>query len=672
MSFNERVLQEALDENNPLIERMHFLGIYSNNMDEFYRVRAAYVRRMIALGKRSVLGFKGTPKQLFEEIMSVVIKQQKKFQVAYNKILKELEKENIHHINEKELSEKQVEELREYFKLKLKHAIVPIMLNKKTPFPRLKDTGIYLAVNMEWDKKQKKRYALIQIPNEFPRFYRMTEEDSEYIILIDDIIRLNLDLIFSIFTYDKVEAFTFKFTRDAELDLDDDISVSFMEKISKSIKKRKIGEPVRFVYDKEMPKDLLDYLLKELNLEYGVNTIPGGKYHNFKDFMSFPDFGRKEFVFPKRIPNVHPELDGKRSLIKEIIRKDVMIHFPYQRFDYIVDLLRESAIDPKVTAIRINVYRVAKQSQIMNALMNAVRNGKDVYVVIELQARFDEENNLFWANKLQEGGARVSFGVEEIKVHSKLIQIERSSANGPMQVSYIGTGNFNESTAKVYEDLGLLTANQKIGAEVKSIFDLLFENSVPPSFDELIVSPFNTRDTFKDLIKTEIENAKSGIPAQIRIKMNNIVDSELIGLLYKASQAGVDVNIVNRGICCLIPGEAGLSENIEVRSIVGRYLEHSRFLIFENGGDRKYFITSGDWMERNLDKRVEVGAPVYNNRLQKRLEDIFSILWQGNVKSRIIDAEQSNLYFRNDNEAFNSQEELYNYYARLTKKALPV
>lgn len=666
LSFNERVLQEALDEKNPLIERMRFLGIYSNNMDEFYRVRAAYVRRMIAVGKRTVLGFDGTPKQLFEAIRLVVIKQQKKFQVAYKKILKELEKENIHHINENQLSEEQKSELRAYFQLKLKHAIVPIMLNARTPFPRLKDTGIYLAIKMEREVKKKRRFALIEIPEEFPRFYRMSEDGKEYIILLDDIIRLNLDLIFSLFRYDTISAYTFKFSRDAELDLDDDISVSFMEKIQESIKKRKIGEPVRFVYDKEMPMDLLNYLLRNLKLELGVNTISGGKYHNSKDFMSFPTFERKDFVFPVRTPNVHPEFEGQRSIIRKVIRKDVLFHFPYQRFDYIVDLLREAAIDPKVRSIRMNVYRVAKQSQIMNALMNAVKNGKDVAVIVELQARFDEENNLFWTNKLQDAGAKVSFGAQELKVHSKLIQIQRTGSEGDTLITYVGTGNFHEGTATLYEDLGLLTSDDTIGLEVKAVFELLLGVNPLPNFEELLVSPFNTRKNITALIRAEIKNAKKGIPSSIKLKMNNLVDADLIRLLYDASCAGVKIDILNRGICCLVPGVKGLSENIKIRSIVGRYLEHSRFMIFENGGEPKYYITSADWMERNLDKRIEVGCPIKDPRLQKRLDDIFTILWKGNVKSRIIDERQSNRYYRNGDTRFNSQEELYQFYARLT------
>ncbi len=671
LSFNERVLQEALDENNPVIERMRFLGIYSNNMDEFYRVRASFVRRMVSLGKKKVQGFDGTPKELFDEIMSVVRKQQKKFQIAYKRILAELEKEHIYHINEKQLSEEQKKIFHEHFKLRLKHAIVPVMLDEKTPFPRLKDSGIYLAVRMEWDKKAKHRFALIQIPDAFPRFYRISENDEEFVILIDDIIRLNLDLIFSIFKYDSIDAYTFKFTRDAELDLDDDISVSFMEKIRKSIKKRKIGEPVRFVYDEKMPEDLLNFLLQRLNLTLGLNTIAGGKYHNFKDFMSFPTFERENFVFPKQDPVIHPEFEGQRSLIRRILKGDVMIHFPYQRFDYIVDLLREAAIDPKVRSIKINVYRVADQSQIMNALMNAVRNGKQVFVIIELQARFDEENNLYWANKLEDAGAKVSFGVEELKVHSKLIQIKRAGTKTEHTITYVGTGNFNEKTAYLYEDIGLLTAEEKLGQDVEKVFDILIGYKNNFIFNKIIVSPYNTRARFIDLIKNEIAIAEKGKKSYIRIKLNNLVDEEMIQLLYDASQAGVKIDMIIRGVCCLVPKVKGQSENITVRSIVGRYLEHSRFLIFHNGGDPLYFISSGDWMERNLDKRIEVACPVLETRHKQRLDEIFEILWKGNVKSRIIDAAQSNRYHRNNKERFNSQTEIYKYYFNLANRSRP-
>lgn len=440
-----------------------------------------------------------------------------------------------------------------------------------------------------------------------------------------------------------------------------------MEKIRKSIKKRKLGEPVRFVYDENMPKDLLDLLLTNLNLEFGVNTIPGGKYHNFKDFMSFPDFGRKDFVFPKKTPCYHPDLEGQRSLMKKIIKKDVLLHYPYQRFDYIVDLLREAAIDPKVDSIKINIYRVAKQSQVMNALINAVRNGKAVFVVLELQARFDEENNLNWAHKLKEAGAKVSFGLKNLKVHSKLIQIHRIGSKEERFISYIGTGEFSRKTALVYEDLGLLTADDGIGREVNKVFNILDGFNNDQRFDMLFVSPYTTRKVIYDLIMGEIERAKAGEEGWIHIKLNNLVDAEMIQQLYDASNAGVKIKLIVRGICCLVPGVEGLSKNIEVRSIVGRYLEHSRFLIFGNGGNPKVYLTSADWMERNLDKRIEVGCPILYDDYRKQILEIFNILWKGNVKSRIIDENQMNRYYRNGLENFQSQEELYKYYKKIAK-----
>lgn len=665
LSFNERVLQEALDDAVPIIERMRFLGIYSNNMDEFFRVRVAFVRRMIALNKKKVTGFYGTPAQLFDEIRNVVMRQQIKFQVAYKKILKELEDENIFHVTHKDLTLEQIEELKDYFKEELQHAIVPIVLSKKIPFPHLKDSGIYLAVEMLTEGKTKRRMALIQIPKEFPRFYLMKTGDVQQIILLDDIIRLNLKRIFSIFVFDEIKAYTFKFSRDAELDIDDDIALSMMEKISQSVKKRKFGEPVRFVYDEQMSDELLNYLLKNLDLKKGINTIPGGKYHNFKDFMSFPNFGKSGFVFDRKPPIWHHRLINKRSALKEVVKGDVMLHYPYQRFDHVVDLLRESAIDPKVKSIKINIYRVAKKSQIMNALINAVLNGKQVFVVVELQARFDEENNLYWANKLKEAGAKVSFGIESLKVHSKLIQIHREGSKGSHMVSYIGTGNFHEKTANIYEDIGLLTVDPKIGEEVSRIFNILDGFTNDYRFETLLVSPFSTRKVFEELIDNEIQNAQQGKEAFIRIKFNNLVDTEMINLLYKAGEAGVKIDMIVRGICCLVPEKKGLSENIRVRSIVGRYLEHSRYFIFCNGGSPKFFLSSADWMERNLDRRIEVVCPIHSKKIQDRIERIFEIQWKGNVKSRIIDEAQSNRYFRNDNEGFSSQEELYEFYKRM-------
>lgn len=644
LSFNDRVLQEALDEEVPLIERIRFLGIYSNNLDEFYRVRVANVKRMIQLQNKKVEGYRGTPEELYEEIRNVVIKQQRKFEHAYASILHKLKRDNIFHINEESVTEEQKLELKEYFFKSVIHDIVPVLLDRKNYFPKLRDKAIYLAVRMEWDQKRKIRYALIEIPNLISRFYILQNGKQKGVILIDDIIRLNLADVFPIFSFDTIEAFTFKFTRDAELNLDDDVSMSFIEKMEKSIRQRKTGEPVRMVYDYRMPSDLLEKLVKSLDLTIGVNTIPGGKYHNFKDFMRFPDFGNPDYLFPKHQPATHPDFNGEPSLIKKIAEKDILLHFPYQRFDHVVDLLREAAIDPKVVSIKINIYRVANNSQVMNALINAIRNGKEVTVILELQARFDEENNLYWADRMKEEGAKVLYGPQGLKIHSKLIQIKRISDKRTQFITYIGTGNFNERTARIYTDLGLLTVHKKIAQEVEHVFHIMEHALHRHQFKTLLVSPINARRKFIQLIDNERKNALKGKPAFIKIKINNLVDSAMIQKLYDASKAGVKIELIVRGICCLVPQVKGLSENIEVISIVGRFLEHSRFLIFGNDGDPLHYITSGDWMERNLDKRIEVGTPVYDERIKARLDMIFSLQWNDRMKARIIDKHQRNHY----------------------------
>ena len=493
LSFNERVLQEALDKNVPLVERMRFLGIYSNNMDEFYRVRVANVKRLISLQNKKVDGFKGTPQDLYDEIRSVVIKQQRMFENAYSEIIEMFEQQSIYHLDENSIDNEQRKELTEYFRREIVHDVVPIILDRKNPFPRLRDKAIYLAIRMQWDQKRKVRYALLEIPSSIPRFYSLKSGAKKGIILLDDIVRLNLEELFPIFSFDIIEAFTFKFTRDAELNLDDDVSMSFIEKMEKSIKQRRKGEPVRLVYDHRMPEDLLELLLRNLNLKTGVNSIAGGKYHNFKDFMKFPDFGNPEFLYEKQHACPHPDLEGQRSIIKQIIRKDILLHFPYQKFDYVVDLLREAAIDPKVTSIKINVYRVASRSQVMNALINAVSNGKEVTVVLELQARFDEENNLYWAERLKDYGARVLYGYEGLKIHSKLLQIRRVSEKKEQLITYIGTGNFNERTAEIYTDLALLTVDRRIANEVHHVFQMMEQSLHHHAFRYLSVSPVNSR-----------------------------------------------------------------------------------------------------------------------------------------------------------------------------------
>lgn len=664
LSFNERVLQEALDEKVPLIERIRFLGIYSNNMDEFYRVRVANIRRMLSFRKPKMAGFNGNAEELYKEIRRVVLKQQEKFEFAYQEILSGLKLVGIVQLNEKTVTEIQKKELASYFHKELKHAIFPIMLNKKDAFPRLRDYAIYLAVKINL-KGSASRYSLIQVPSVLPRFFTMKEDDCQYVLIQDDIIRLHLHEIFAIYNFTSIEAYTFKFTRDAELDLDDDLSLSFFEKVEKGIKQRKKGAPVRFVYDETMPKDLLEYLLKALGLSRGINTIPGGRYHNFKDFINYPAFDLPALQYPKQAPCEHPLMENAHSLLDLIAQQDLFLYFPYQKFDYIVDLLREAAIDPNVKHIKINIYRVAKDSQIMNALLAAVFNGKEVTVIMELQARFDEENNLYWSNRLRENGAKVIHGAANLKVHSKMIQISRYKDKKEQLFSYVGTGNFNEKSAKIYTDFALLTSDKSISNEIKKVFGLLENNLDRMVFRHLIVSPINTRRKIYKLIDTEIVNAKMGKAAGIKIKLNNLTDLSLIEKLYEASAAGVKIEMIIRGICCLKTTIKGLSENITVISIVDRYLEHARMLIFENAGDPLFYILSADFMERNIDYRIEVGVPIYCKTIQEDLSRVFDFQWKGSVKSRLITGDLKNVYRKTNLAPFHAQVETYKHYLSL-------
>lgn len=666
LSFNERVLQEAMDPTVPLTERMRFLGIYSNNLDEFFRVRVANLKRIIEVKNEKVQGFKGTAEDLYIEIRKVVLKQQQLFENAYEQIKSEFQKDNIHFIDESACSRLELKELDDFFHEQLKHGIFPILLDKKRPLPKLRDYSIYLGVKIV--SKTKVRYALIQIPTEYSRFFILRKGEQTNVILLDDIIRLYLNEIFAVYQAEQIEAYTFKFTRDAELDLDDDLSLSFFEKIEKSLKQRKKGQPVRFVYDAQMPNDLLLFLLQQLNLKKGVNTIPGGRYHNFKDFIRFPDFGNHSYRFQPQIPSPHPDFINCKSLISKINSKDVLLHFPYQQFDHVVDLLREASLDAKVKEIKINIYRVAKNSEVMNALLACIFNGKHVTVIFELQARFDEENNLWWSNRLKEYGANVIYGLQNLKVHSKLLQIKRSSEGKINYITYIGTGNFNEATAGIYTDLGLLTSNKEISLEVSRVFGMLENNLERHAFRHLLVSPFNTRRKLMALIEREIKFAKAKKPALIRLKFNNLTDIKMIDKLYAASKAGVKIELIIRGICCLKPGVKGLSDNITAISIVDRYLEHARFFIFGNNGNPEYFISSADWMERNLDQRVEVGTILKDPAIQQQIDLIFEYQLKGSVKARSISADYKNAYSKRNLPPFHAQRELYEHYKRLSEE----
>ncbi|HJZ40680.1 MAG TPA: polyphosphate kinase 1 [Bacteroidales bacterium] len=666
LSFNERVLQEAQDPDVPLVERMKFLGIFSNNLDEFFKVRVATIKRMIDFqqGSRKIEGEK--PKKLVGMIQKKVLQLQNKFEYTYHHILGELERRGVHLINEMELNPMQAEFVKEYFDEHVFPVLSPIMLSNVKEFPYLKDKSIYLAVKLSSTEPDVRiDHALIEIPtNVLPRFLVLpSENDKKFIILLEDVIRYSLDNVFSLFKFNIFESWIIKLTRDAELDMDNDISKSFLEVISKGLSSRKTGQPVRFVFDNSISKDFLDLVVKRLNLDEDNNLIPGGRYHNFKDFMSFPNVDGEEMVYSKEPPLAHPLVKTHKSIIDVMARKDFMLHVPYQDFNIFIRLLQEASIDPRVCEINMTVYRVSKNSKVINALINAARNGKRVTVVIELQARFDEEANIYWSRKLEEVGARVIFGIPGLKVHAKLLNITRKEGKKTMHYACVSTGNFHEGNARVYSDLFLFTADTRITSDVKRIFEF-FENSYRNySYRNIIKSPLYLRRKMYQLIDNEIRNARAGKEAYILLKINSLVDIEIIHKLYQANDAGVKIKMIVRGICSLIPGQPGLSENVEAISIVDKYLEHSRILIFCNGGDELYYITSADWMTRNLDRRIEVACPIFDKDVQREIRDMMEIQMKDNVKARIINAEQDNEYVKTvKNEKIRSQFELYHYY----------
>jgi polyphosphate kinase len=609
-----------------------------------------------------------TPKKLMNKIQKKVITLQDKFETTFHNILSELEQHNIFIINQNELNPEQETFLRHYFREKVMPVISPIMLHNVDGLPYLKDKLIYLAIKLtSSDKNVKKEFALIEIPtNILPRFIELpSSTDRKFIILLEDIIRFSLEDVFSIFHFDFYEAWAIKLTRDAELDMDNDVSQSFLEQISKGVLGRRTGQPVRFVFDNNIAKDLLEYILTRQGLSDTSNLIPGGRVHNFKDFMKFPEIGPVKLVYEKARPLWHPILEYHRSILEVIKEKDFMLHVPYHDFNIFINLLQEASIDPKVKEISITIYRVANNSKVINALMNACRNGKKVTVVIELQARFDEEANIYWSRKLEEVGAKIMFGIPQLKVHAKLLCISRLEEKKTVHYTCISTGNFNESNAKVYSDLMLFTADIRIANEVKKVFDFFEHTYRNQNYRNLIIAPLSMRKKFYRLIENEIKNAKKGKKAEIILKINSLVDQEIINKLYQANNAGVKITIIVRGVCSLIPGIHGMSENIKAISIVDKFLEHSRITIFHNNGDELYYISSADWMTRNLDRRVEVACPIFNKEIKKEIRDIIEIQLTDNVKARIINEDQDNQYVKdNNNTKIRSQFELYEYYRK--------
>jgi polyphosphate kinase len=666
LTFNARVLQEAADDSVPLLDRLRFLGIFSNNLDEFFRVRFAAIRRLSLSGISGEKFLGGiSAQQSVKDITEIVIQQQSESLRILNSIESKMKTENIFMIHEDDISKEQEIFLKDFFIQKLSPELITIILNDLAEFPVLKDTVGYLAIKLVMKKNAEIRYAMIEIPNTINRFVVLPSKDKkQYVILLDDVIRHNLGSIFNIFDYESVSAHMIKITRDAQLDIDSDLSKSMLEKIASSVKDRRIGEPVRFIYDQLIDHDTLQFFLDKMKIVSTDSIIPGGRYHNRRDYMSFPNLGRYDLLYKTNVPLPIPGLSLEGSLLEKISKKDYLLNAPYQSFSYLTKFLREAALDPKVTTIKITLYRLAKNSQIISSLINAAKNGKKVTVQIELQARFDEASNISYAEQMQTEGINLIFGIKGLKVHSKVCVIERIEEDKIRRYGFISTGNFNEQTAKIYTDVTLFTSHQQILKDITKIFDFFDINYRLYRYKHLIVSPHYTRSRFNKLIDREITHALEGKKTFIKLKMNSLSDFDMIDKLYAASNAGVKIQLEVRGICSLIPGIPGMSENIEAISIVDNYLEHSRIYIFGNAGDPEVYISSADFMTRNLDARVEVTCPIYDPEIKQELIDNFDLGWKGNVKARFHSDKLDNKYrLRKDNETvFRAQWETYKYY----------
>ena len=664
LAFNDRVLQEATDTSVPLLERLKFLGIFSSNLDEFFRVRVATLRRMLLLKKGTIatINSKETIK-LLHDIRDKVIIQQAKFNSIYQSLLEQLKTQDIYFINEKQLSIEQTLVVRKYFKEEILNVIFPLILDNTRPFPFLRDNTVYLACKLSNSNNKQKMFALIPLPTKLKkRFFQLPKQDGNtYMMFVDDVIRVNLDVIFSSFNFNQFEAYTIKLTRDAELDLENDISQGLLDKLKSQLIERKKGQPVRFIYDSEMPSDLLKFISNKLKIGK-EEVIPGQRYHNFKDFIGFPDIKNQDLKYGGQTAIYNAELDKVKSFIDAIKKKDYLLSHPYQPFDYIVKLLREAAIDPAVYAIKITLYRVAENSNVVNALINATKNGKKVFVVMELQARFDEEHNIFWSNKLKEEGATVMFGIPKLKVHTKMCLIYRKEENGLNLYAHLGTGNYNGETSKLYCDHSLFTANKRLTTDVSKLFNLIENYKLKTiKFTNLLVAPMNLKSSFLALIDTEIKNAKAKKVAYIKMKMNSLVDVDIISKLYMASNAGVKIDLIVRGICCLVPGVKGQSENITAISIIDRYLEHARIYVFANGGKEKMYLGSADMMTRNLESRIEICFPILDPNIKEELDALLKIQLADNTKSRMIDSFLLNEYMSKKMPKIRAQTEFYNY-----------
>lgn len=664
MYFNERILQEATRLHVPLLERLSFLGIYSNNLDEFFRVRMASQSRIAECGDRAAVRESEHAKKIIKQIGKLNAHYAKAYAQAVEQVTEELKRENICLVDDTEVTPEQLEFIRSYFRERLSGFIVPVWFSAIKWLDYENDENIYLAVKVSrTEPKPVADYAFLEVPvGPCGRFVRLPDhEGRSYLMYLDDVVRCCLPLVFEGLGFTSFEAYTFKFTRDAEMEIDNDLRTGILQKISKGVKSRKRGEPLRVLYDARIPKDLLKRVLRKLDLDSLDTVLASGRYQNHKDFMRFPDCGRADLCYPTWTPILKRELDGPASLLDRIRQKDRFIHVPYHNFDSFIRILQEAAVSKEVESIKITLYRLARESKVVRALIGVARNGKKVTVVIELLARFDEASNINWSKRMQEAGIKVIFGVEGLKVHSKIVHIGMKRG---ADIACISTGNFHEGNARTYTDCMLMTASRRLVKDVDSVFGFIERPYTPVRFKELLVSPNEMKNRFVALINNEIKNRKSGKPAYIKIKINHITDPVMVEKLYEASRAGVDIDLLVRGNCSLVPGIPGVSDHIRIAGIIDRYLEHSRIFVFAAGGEERVFIGSADWMPRNLDNRVEVITPVYDPEVKEEMKRIVDFGLRDTLQARIVDGEGKNLFKQPDEggQPFRSQEALYEYY----------
>lgn len=668
LSFNYRVLQEAKDPAVPLFERIKFLAIYSNNLDEFFRVRVASLRNLVRVGKKTKKKIEYEPKAILREILKIVNTQQEEFSHIFEEqIIPELRRHQINLLRRLDLNLRQKRYVEAYFNDHMLPFVQPVLLVKHKIRPFLNNAQLYMCVLLQ-DKSGpgERAYALVKIPSDhLPRFIELPSAPGRRdIIMLDDIVRHSLSWMFP--GYHILDTFSIKLTRDAELYIDDEFSGDLVQKIKTSLTKRHVGPPSRFVFDREMPAELLEFLKDSFGLER-YDLLTEGRYHNNFDFFQFPDFGMKHLKNPPLPPLPHPQLHHTDDFFGTLRERDHLLHVPFQDYEPVIRFFEEAANDPQVTHIKIVQYRVARKSRIMDALKRAVAKGKQVFVFIEVKARFDEEANLNWGEELEQAGVTVRYSFPGVKVHAKIGLVRREEEDGPRLYGYFSTGNFHEVTAKIYSDFSLFTVDARLTGEMGRLFAFLETVQVPTQpFEHLFVGQFNLRPKLVELVDAEIEAAKAAKPARIILKMNSLQDKDMIDKLYEASQAGVEVKLIIRGICCLIPGKTGLSENIHCISIVDRFLEHSRVFVFHHGGEDLIFLSSADLMVRNLSYRIETAFPIYDPEIRKVLLDLVQIQFDDNIKARILDEQQSNTYHRNGSDlACRAQLETYYYMRRM-------